>query len=320
MNNDIVDQSNNNSALTPLDGLDGYAHKMSEGHTFYDKYAKGRLGAAKVAGTRYICAYHVLRAGTTSGTDQANYYLDCCVDAGFDPSAKGSLTMNDWEGWSDGFATKTQAMDFADRVNYMTGRESVIHYGGLPNPYDMGDHIWLADYRPSAPALNRLFPKAAVWQWGNQAAGGGDTNQIIDAAWLDHLAGYDDKLEPDVLPAEVDMADLFRTNDAIHWPGSSTLPAGDYPAGAFIVFTLEAGAVRHVPASEFQVYAKKPTPTPIAIVTGMDIKGMLNDYGVYATPPNGGGGPSLTQIRDTTDAVVKARLEQAELRIDWSVP
>lgn len=201
---DIVDQSNNNGALTPLDGLQGYAHKMSEGHTYYDRFAAGRLRGAVTLGLRYVIGYHVLRAGATSGADQANWYLDCCVDAGFDPSARGSITMNDWEGWDDGFATRTQAMDFAERVNSLTGRESVIHYGGLPNPYDMGGHIWLADYRNAAPALNRLFPKTAVWQWGNKAPGGGDTNQIIDSAWLDHLAGYDAPIEP----TEVDM-DFF---------------------------------------------------------------------------------------------------------------
>lgn len=208
---DIVDQSNNNGALTSFDGLTGYAHKMSEGHTFYDKYAAGRLRAASDAGLRYVIGYHVLRAGTTSGTDQANYYLDCCVEAGFDPSARGSITMNDWEGWSDGFATRTQAFDFAARVNNLTGRESVIHYGGLPNPYDMGDNIWLADYRTEAVAkTNRLWPRAAVWQWGNKANGGGDTNQIIDAAWLDHLAGYDHPIEPeeDVALTAQDKADI----------------------------------------------------------------------------------------------------------------
>jgi len=313
---DIVDQSNNNAVLTPLDGLQGYAHKMSEGHTFYDRYAAGRLRAAVSTGTRYVIPYHVIRAGSTSGTTQANYFLDCCSEAGFDVTAKGSIVMNDWEGWSDGFATKTQAMDFADRVNSMVGRECVIHYGGLPNPYDMGDNIWLADYRNSAPVLNRLFPKAAVWQWGNQAQGGGDTNQIIDTAWLDHLAGYDvpPPFIPDVIdpPSEVlAMPSLFKCSDQFHWLGSNTLPAGDYPAGYGTFMITESGAPRHVLGSEDTVYSQTPG-YKVVMLTGGQFKELQDNFGVFKQTSSSAG--------CATEAQVKALLEALELTIDFKTP
>jgi hypothetical protein len=191
---DIVDQSNNNRTLTPLSGLDGYAHKMSEGHTFYDSFAANRLAAARHAGIRYVIAYHVLRATGSSGVQQAQWFLNCCRTAGFDVTHAGNVVMNDWEGWSDGFASAQYANEFEDTVNAAAGRNCVIHYGGLNNPGIRGfENIWLADYRARTKATtNPLWAQASVWQWGDQAAGGGDTSEVLAGgfAWLDQLAGY----------------------------------------------------------------------------------------------------------------------------------
>lgn len=219
---DIVDQSNNNAVLTPLNGLTGYAHKMSEGQSYYDPYAGARLHAAVEAGLRYVVPYHVIRLNSANGTGQAQWFLRCCARAGYDLTAKGSIVMNDWEGWSDGFATPQQASDFNSAVNDAAGRECVINYGGLPNPHDMGGNIWLADYRSRPKAqTNPLWNRASVWQWGNQAMGGGDTNEILDAAWLDHLAGYTSPPNP---PGGTDMPTLLEISGVVTFISPSSGP------------------------------------------------------------------------------------------------
>jgi hypothetical protein len=100
---------------------------------------------------------------------------------------------------------------------------------------------------------------------------------------------------PDVT-AEVDMPALFKSDDAIHWPGSPTLAAGDYPPGTFIVFTVtDGGAVRHIPADEFQLYAQ--LGYAVATVPGMRLKGMLDAGGVYV----GGGSAAPTHFTGSID-------------------
>jgi hypothetical protein len=162
-----------------------------------------------------VVAYHVLRATGSSGVQQAQWFLNCCHTAGFDVTRVGNIVMNDWEGWSDGFASAQYANQFADTVNAAAGRECVIHYGGLPNKNMAGfTDVWLADYRSEVQAkTNPFWNVAAVWQWGNKAIGGGDTNQIQSRDRLEYLAGYNDVPLPpeEYVPLTADDLNAIQT-------------------------------------------------------------------------------------------------------------
>lgn len=124
-------------------------------------------------------------------------------------------------------------------------------------------------------------PAAHLLQYPSEAYRGGriDRNDVLRPmpVW------YPGRTAPPVPPprSEVDMPALFLSPDAIHWPGSPTLPAGDYPPDNGHVFTLEAGgAVRHVPADEFLTYGD--LKYPVVAISGMRLKGMLDVGGVYS--------------------------------------
>jgi hypothetical protein len=160
------------------------------------------------------------------------------------------------------------------------------------------------------------------WTWVKQGPGGSyydatigmqvDRNTLYKPMRFWSGYGPDDRIDPPAV--EVDMPTLFKSNDAIHWPGSPTLPAGDYPPNNGHVFLVEVGgAVRHITSSEFTVYLSLPTPTPVAVVAGLTLKGLLDDFGVYKPPSTATGDCATT-------ADVKALLDAVTLTIDYTFP
>lgn len=138
------------------------------------------------------------------------------------------------------------------------------------------------------------------WAWVKQGPGGSYFNATVGLQVDNNLllkpmrfwTGYgpDKPLDPDVLPGppattgrDDDMPVVYRTDDAIHWPGSSTLAEGDYPAGQFITFTLtDEGRVRHLPTTETQLYLRRGVT--ITVITGMELKQLIDDGGGVYDP------------------------------------
>lgn len=162
-----------------------------------------------------------------------------------------------------------------------------------------------------AQGLNELtwMAMATSWSPGGETAavhvrqkgyvlGGCDANYVRKSTPFWNING-DPPTPPDKIETRFDMPALFQSNDAIHWPGSPTLAAGDYPPNNGHVFTLDVGgAVRHVPSDEFLTYLA--LKYPVAMIPGARLGGMISTGGVY-TPGSGGGGATEQQVRDLID-------------------
>lgn len=130
-------------------------------------------------------------------------------------------------------------------------------------------------------------------------------------------------LEPDVIPVppavEADMPVLFQCSDQFHWPGSSTLAAGDYPAKYGVFAVTDGGSVRHV-ATGGELSAATQVGAKIAVVNGPDFKGMLDAFGVYQPPATSVTVNNTGATKDEVGAELREVFQEAELNIGFNIP
>lgn len=151
------------------------------------------------------------------------------------------------------------------------------------------------------------------WAWVKQGPGGSYFNAAVGFNVDNNLllkpmrfwSGYgEDRFEPDVIPVpawkDPDMPALFKSDDAIHWPGSPTLAEGDYPPNNGHIFLIvggdAGGQVRHVPGPESQLYLKAgATVVTLPGTAGpgeASLAALIADGGVYSTPAAVTGAPT----------------------------
>jgi hypothetical protein len=82
---------------------------------------------------------------------------------------------------------------------------------------------------------------------------------------------------------------FFKSDDQIHWPGSATLPGGDYGPNNGIYFCQTVGGmVQHVTANMWHVNTLPGAP-PLytGTVPGSVLGGLINEYGIWGKPFTG---------------------------------
>lgn len=186
-------------SLLPLPWL--IAAKASEGFqstvgAFQDARFQSHAKNIKRKGIRRM-AYHFMRPGDIG--NQAEYYISCIKQAGFD---KDDLHVMDWEDYGN---TLKEARQWLEHVERVIGQRPIIYssaevvqrlYDGQPMPAWFKDYWWwLAGYpEPDADRFNAIpswyiprgltIENVAAWQYDEDGVYPGISGNSVDLNWL----------------------------------------------------------------------------------------------------------------------------------------
>jgi hypothetical protein len=125
-------------------------------------------------------------------------------------------------------------------------------------------------------------------------------------------SGYGaDKTEPEPgKPTESEM-NWFRSDDQIYWPGSATLPEGQYGPGNGIYFCQTTGGmIMHVTSAMWHVNHLAGAEEPhLSIVPGSVLGMLINEYGVWKGPAIGNSAVPVDYERIAKDVRQRFRTE-----------
>lgn len=182
---DMVDISNNNGQISTetfssmkTRGVKTIIHKLSEGTTYQDPFAKINLETAQKSGM-IIHGYHFSRAtNMKAAKEEASFAVRCAKIAGLH---KGSIIVLDFEannlGWTINNAI-TKA--FAKVVKSAGYRYDLYTMGSWTNSISINNHGragWIANYPNNATGL-KLYQHYNAWQWTSGAKFAGSNSRF----------------------------------------------------------------------------------------------------------------------------------------------
>lgn len=177
------------AAVAGAGGRFAYA-KATEGTSYTSEYFGQQYGGSKDAGL-YHGAYHFALPNSSSGADQANYFLD---NAAYDPADGVTLPpaldieYNPYPGSDTCYGLAAADMvawigEFTATVKARTGRDAVIYTNAdwwntcTGGAGDFGANpLWVADPNNADPVLPSGWSNWTIHQWAEAGSLPGDQN------------------------------------------------------------------------------------------------------------------------------------------------